>query len=331
MLGCPCVSYRQCPIRVVHHDAGRLAGQRGGHPLGVPGLRHRLRQLDVHPVGQRAAGGDQQAGCQLVVLGLGDEVCSDETGVGPVVSDYGDLGRPGLGVDRHSLPEQPLCRGHVHIAGPADHVDRRTVLGTVAEYGDGLSAARSVHLGDAKQRARGQDRRVRQAAMLGLWRRRDHDLADSGHLRGNDVHQHRGRISNQSARHVYAGPAHRQVPFGNGGSGSHGGPGLSRQVGVVHKRGPPGRFSQSGQNVSIQPLEGGGQCLRRYRGRRHVYAVEPGGVIPDRSGSAHPDVLADRPHPVNCGADIQRGAGQQGGQVRRAHPARRPSAKIDPI
>ena len=201
---------RQRGVRVVDDHAGRLPGQRGLHPLGVPRLRGRLRQLGVHPVGQRRARGDQQARGQRVVLGLGDEVGGDEAGVGAVVGDDGDLGRAGLGVDGDPLAQQPLGRRDVDVARPGDDVDRGALVGAVPEHGDGLRAAGRVHLGDAEQRAGGQDRRVRQAAVLGLRRRGDRDLGDAGDLGRDDVHQHRRGVGDQARlarRRPPGGPA----------------------------------------------------------------------------------------------------------------------------
>ena len=221
----------------------------------MPRLRRRLGQLGVHPVGQRGAGGDQQARGQRVVLGLGDQVGGDEAGLGAVVGDDGDLGRTRLGVDGDAVAQQPLGRRDVDVAGPGDDVDRRALVGAVAEHGDGLRAAGRVHLGDAEQRARGQDRRVRQAAVLGLRWRGDGDLGDAGHLGRDHVHQHRRGVGDQPARYVDAGPADRQVPLGDRRPGRHGGPGLGRQLGLVHEPGAPCRLGERRPDARVQRCE----------------------------------------------------------------------------
>ena len=66
---------------LVHQHAGGLPGQRGRDPLPVPGRRHPGGQRPADPVGQPLVGGDQQAGGQRVVLGLGDQVRGDQVRV----------------------------------------------------------------------------------------------------------------------------------------------------------------------------------------------------------------------------------------------------------
>ena len=53
-------------------------------------------------------------------------------------------------------------------ARPGDEVDLAARAGAVGEHRDRLGAADGVHLVDAEQRARGEDRRVRQPAELVL-------------------------------------------------------------------------------------------------------------------------------------------------------------------
>ena len=87
--------------------------------------------------------------------------------VGGGVGEDGDLGRPGLGVDADHASHQAFRGRHVDVAGAGDHVDgldlRRVAVGGQR---DRLRAADGVHLVDAEQGARGEDRRVRPAAEL---------------------------------------------------------------------------------------------------------------------------------------------------------------------
>ena len=82
-----------------------------------------------------------------------------------------------------SMPTTPgqdaLGGGDVDVAGAGDHVDRGALVGAVGEHRQRLGAADRVHLGDAEQRAGGEDGRVRQAAELLLRRGRDRDLGST--------------------------------------------------------------------------------------------------------------------------------------------------------
>ena len=88
--------------------------------------------------------------------------------VGGVVGEHGDLGGPGLGVDADDALQHPLGGHRVDVARAGHQVDRPARAGAVGEHGDRLGAADGVHLLDSQQRAGGQDRRVRQPAVLGL-------------------------------------------------------------------------------------------------------------------------------------------------------------------
>ena len=101
------------------------------------------------------------------MLGLADQVGRDERGVGTVVGEHGDLGRTGLGVDPDEALDQALRGDGVDVAGSGDEVDRTARPGAVGEHRDGLGTADGVHLGDAEEGAGGEDRRVRQAPVVG--------------------------------------------------------------------------------------------------------------------------------------------------------------------
>ena len=112
-------------VDVVDQDDRRLPpGKRGRHPLTVHGGLQLGGQLGVGGVGQVGAGRHQDAGGHFVVLGLADQIGGDMRGVGGVIGQDGDLGRPGFGVDAHPRAAEPFGRGDVDVAGPGDHVDR---------------------------------------------------------------------------------------------------------------------------------------------------------------------------------------------------------------
>jgi hypothetical protein len=108
VLGRPGVHDLEPVVEVLDQHVRGLAGQRRLDPLAVPGGRHLLAELHVDGVQQRDARGDQQAGGQRVVLGLGDQVGGDVGRDGGVVGQDPDLGRAGLGVDAAQALHQPL-------------------------------------------------------------------------------------------------------------------------------------------------------------------------------------------------------------------------------
>ena len=176
-----------------------------------------LLELGLDVVGEPLAGRDEHAGRQHVVLGLADQVGGHESRVGRVVGEHGDLGRAGLGVDPDDALEQPLCRDGVDRARPGHKVHAAARASAVGEHRDRLGAAHGVDLVDAQQRARGQDRRVRQAVVVLLRRRRECDRAHAGRLGGHHVHDHAGDQWRDAARHVEADPVDRDHPVGDGG------------------------------------------------------------------------------------------------------------------
>ena len=176
---------------------------------------------------------------------------------------------------------------------------------------------------DAEQGAGGQHGRVRQAAAVGLRRRRHGDRADAGDLGRDDVHHHRGGIGHQAARHVYPGPADRDEAAGDGeavgdagwGSPPGAGPGAPAWCGGPPLPGPvltPG--SRRGQRLVERVL--------RHQGGGQVHAVETGGVLAHRLRAAAPDVVADGADQGRGGLDVGGGPGQDPGQGGPAEPVR---------
>lgn len=94
-------------IEIVDQDDRRLATpQRGCHSL----VMHRRRQLSsqfgIGGIGEVLTRGNQHTGSHLIVLGLTDQIRGNVCGVGCVVGQDRDFGRPRFGVnatcERHS-------------------------------------------------------------------------------------------------------------------------------------------------------------------------------------------------------------------------------------
>lgn len=130
------------------------------------------------------------------MLGLAHEVGRHVVGVGGVVGEDRDLGGAGLGIDADEPLEQSLGGDDPDVARPRDERHRvahdlltvdvaplRVVVDeAVREHRDRLGAADGIHLVDAEQGARREDRRVGVAGeladVLALRRRGDGQRAD---------------------------------------------------------------------------------------------------------------------------------------------------------
>ncbi len=166
-------------------------------------------ELHLDLGGQRLAVGDQHAGGHRVVLGLADQVGSDERGVGGVVGDDRDLGRAGLGIDADRALQVALGRSDVDVAGAGDEVDGAALPRAVREHRQRLGTTGGVDLVDAEQRAGGKDRRVRQSAELLLRRTGQRDAGDARDLRRHGVHDHSAHQRREAAGYVQADALHR--------------------------------------------------------------------------------------------------------------------------
>ena len=232
-----------------------------------------------------------------------------------MVGDDRDLGRAVLAVGAHDPAEQPLGRGHVDVARPGEYVGRGAVLGAVREHGQGLRAADRVHLLHAEQRARGEHGRVRQAAVVGLWRGGHRNRGDPRDLRGHHVHHDGGGIGDQAAGHIDPGPADRDVPAGHGetlGRRDHGVG--ARHLGLMHEPGPAGGLLQRGGHGRVEVARG---LVERFAGHARggqVDSVEAGGVLAHRRGAPAADVLAHRPDLLGGRRDVEHRTRQDSGQ-----------------
>ena len=130
--------------------------------------------------------------------------------------------RISVGPASESMPTRPLSsRLAVTVQiepGPVTRSTRAHGPDAVGEHRDRLRAADGVDLVDAEQRARRQDRRVRQAAVVLLRRGRQRDRADAGDLGGHDVHQHAGDQRRDAAGHVEPDPVDRHLAVGDPGA-----------------------------------------------------------------------------------------------------------------
>ena len=275
------------------------------------------------------------------MLGLAEQVGGDVRRVRGLVGEDQDLGGPGLGVDADLALEQPLRGDRPDRARPGHEVDPRAGADAVGEHRDGLGAADGVHLLDAEQRARGQDRRVRQAGVFLLRRGRQRDRAHAGDLRGDDVHQHAGDQRSDAAGHVEADPVHRHLAVGDPGTGSELGGGVLLQLGRAGGPQPADRLLQPGPDVRVQVRQGVAQRLRRHPDVGLGDAVVLLGQLQDRLEPAGADRLADRVHRRDRRLDVEVGArhhvpvvlGTLPAQVDPAHHAddstnRRPSSPV---
>ena len=221
-----------------------------------------------------------------------------------------------MGPASESMPTLPLSsRFAVTVQiepGPGHEVDPRAGADAVGEHRDRLGAADGVHLVDAEQRARREDRRVRQAAVLLLRRRRQRDRADAGHLGGDDVHQHAGDQRRDAAGHVEADPVDRHLAVGHAwhrrrARWSRPAPARPRRWPAAGGSTPPARPGCRGRGWPARPRSASG-------GTRMSVWVTPSYCsrhLQDRLEPAGADRLADRVHRRDRRLDVEVGARHQ--------------------
>ena len=263
------------------------------------------------------------------MLGLADQVGGDEGRVGGVVGDDADLGRAVLAVDADDALQDPLRGGDVDVAGAGDHVDRGALVGAVGEHRQRLGAADGVDFPDAEERAGGEHRRVRQAAELLLRRGRDRDLVHARRLRGDHVHDHRGRVGDEPAGDVDAGPLDREEPGGDGQAGGGLGVPALGELRLVDDPGAAGRLLERVSYRGVQRCQCVVDDVLRHPGALEVDAVEPVGVLADGDAAADPDVLGQRPDQVDRAVDVEGGAGQHAGEGGVGQARRAPAAQVN--
>ena len=98
-------------------------------------------QLGLHGLGQVGAVGDEDGACQLVVLGLTQQVGGHPGGVTAAVGQHQDLAGAGDHVDAHLAEDLPLGGGDIDVARADDLIHGRDGLGAVGQRSHGLCAA----------------------------------------------------------------------------------------------------------------------------------------------------------------------------------------------
>ena len=172
MLGGVGVDDRQPLLEVAHEtDRRLLAGERLGDPLDVLGQRHLAHHLGLDRVGERNRVGDQDGRGERVVLGLADQVGGDVRRRRRCASARIAIS---VGPASASMPTTPrtsrFAAATYTLPGPVITSTGAMVelVVAVGREGDGLGAADRIDLVDVEQRARGEDRGVRQPAELAL-------------------------------------------------------------------------------------------------------------------------------------------------------------------
>ena len=243
--------------------------------------------------------------------------------VGGVVGQDRDLGRAGLGVDPDQALEQPLGRHDVDVARAGDQVDARARAGAVGEHGDRLGAADGVHLVDAEQRAGGQDRRVRQPAVLLLRRAGQRDRLDARDLGGHDVHQHGRDQRREAAGDVEADPADRDLAVGDPGAGAEVGDHVVLELALAGRAQAADRLLQARADVGVEPVQRLGHGLDGHPDVLLRDVVEALGELADRVQPAGAHGLADGGDRRDRRLDVEVGARDAPRGSRRARRCRR--------
>ena len=144
--------------------------------------------------------GQQNGACQLVVLRLTQQVGRNIGRVRGVVRDDQNLGRACDHVNVNRAEGELFRRRNESVARADDFIHLRNEARAVGQRRDSLRAA------DGDHGVYARDFRRRKHLVRHIFGRgRDHDeLADTGDLGRDGVHEHRGRIRRRAARHIDA-------------------------------------------------------------------------------------------------------------------------------
>src|ERR1019366_5055530 len=212
-------------------------------------------------------------------------------GIGLVVGDHDDLARTGDAVDVDDAEDEPLGARDVKVAGADDLGGALDALRAVREPRDGLGAARVDDGRDAREVGGRVDRVV---ARVAGERRRQDDLGDPGHLRGDGRHDDARRVPGLAARRVDSGAsdgpdahAQRDARFFV----------AEPRVALVHvdRAAPRGRELHGAPHVGREPVEGRGAGvfpgdeLRRAAAEALVIALDGGVALGAHGGEDLPD------------------------------------------
>ncbi len=146
------------------------------------------------------------------MLGLREEIGSDEIGAGGVVRHHRDFARPGELIDRHRADDLALGLDDPGIAGAENLLHARDAVRAVGERGDGLGSADLIDL----RRASGAERVGQHFVYRG--RRGYDDLAHPGQLGQRHGHDRGGDERCGAAGNVDADPLDGIVLLAHGGA-----------------------------------------------------------------------------------------------------------------
>ena len=133
------------------------------------------------------------------MLGLAEQIECDPIGVIIPVRDHKNFRRPRDHIDANLAEHPPFRGGNVGVAGAGDRVDGRDRVGAIGQCGHCLRPADAVNLIDARQPRSQQHQRVQNPIRRGHNHRKPFDARNLGRDR---IHQNRGRIARQTARHI---------------------------------------------------------------------------------------------------------------------------------
>ena len=141
------------------------------------------------------------------------------------------------------------------------------------------------------------------------------DRADAGHLGGYDVHQHARDQRRHAAGDVEAHPVDRDQPCGDPGTRPEVGDRVGLHLGLAGDPQPADGLLETRAHLRVQRRQRLAQRLAGHHDVGLANAVEALGVLDDRLDPAVADVVADRPHDVQRGLDVEVGARHQGAVV----------------
>ena len=232
-------------------------------------------RLDL--VGVFLGEGDEVAGGQGVVFGLGHKVDGNERGICSLISDDAHLGGACDHVDSHIARHDLLRGGDVGVARTGDLGNRLDGLGAVGKRADSLGAADRVDLGHASDLAGGEDSGIERAVL----RRGRHagDALDTRDRCGNGVHEHGGGVERAPTGNVDA------YGFERGHLRADDRPVLARGdpalllLALVELADLRGGMLERGDRFCVALGSGGIDCLLRYAEVFYLDAVELGREI----------------------------------------------------
>ena len=149
---------------------------------------------------------EQDALRQFVVLSLAEQIHRHPVGRGAAIGQDQNLAWAGDHVDADRAKHAALGGGHVGIAGTGDFVDFGDGGRAVGQSCDRLCPTNGEGAADTSNIRRSQNHQI----FLASWGRNDHDdLADTGDVRRNRVHQHAGWVGGFAAWHIDANTVQR--------------------------------------------------------------------------------------------------------------------------